>query len=195
MRKFTKIGGVVGVAALMVTAAVSPVMADTTTVGSSIAGGTLTQTAAAPSMSALTLDGTTQTSTGTSAAWTVVDARGSGAAWTVSASASIPTSAAGTGDGNETARTLPAGKMTITTGEVTAGTGSDSASGITGSTALVLSTTAQAVLTATADHKGSYSQVPTFDVTYPANAYKSNFVDGSDGDLVPYVSTITITIA
>ncbi len=194
MRKFTKFAGVVGVAALMVTAAVSPVMADTT-VGSSITGGTLTQTSAAPSMSGLTLDGTTLTSTGTSAAWTVVDARGSGAVWTVSVSASLPTSAVGTGDGNTTARTLPAGKMTITTGAVTAGTDSDSAAGITGSTALVLSTTAQAVLTATADHKGSYSQVPTFNVTYPANAYKSNFVTGSSGDLVPYVSTITVTIA
>lgn len=192
MRRSTKFLGAIAGAGLLLTAAVSPAMADV--VESTISGGSLSVTTAAPTLSAVTLNGTsTQTSTGTSAAWSITDARGTGAAWAVSASATDFTSAAGTVE--TTARTIPVSGLTITPGTVTAGTNADAATSIT-APALTMSTTSQALVSAAGPNKGIYSLAPSFSLAIPANAFRSNY-SGAVGStaLNPYTSTITYTIA
>lgn len=191
MRKSSKFLGAIAGAGLLLTAAVTPAMADV--VDSTVSGGALTVTSAAPTMSGVTLDGkTTQTSTGTSAAWSITDARGTGAAWAVSASATDFTSAIGSAD--LVVRTIAVAGLTITPGTITAGTGADSATSITGST-LTMSTTDQALISATGPNKGTYSVAPSFSLDIPANAYRSNYITGSTGAMNPYTSTITYTMA
>lgn len=192
MRNISKVVGVVAAAAIVLSAAVSPAVADV--VDSTISGGALTATTAGATLTGVTLNGTnTQTATGTSAQWSITDARGTGAAWTLSVSATVPTSAAGTVE--TTARTIPVGNLTITPGTITAGAGSDAAAGIT-APALTLATTSQALVSASITHKGTYTLTPSFSLAIPANAYRSNYA-GAVGStaLNPYASTVTYTIA
>ncbi|WP_241986552.1 WxL domain-containing protein [Cryobacterium fucosi] len=141
----------------------------------------------------MTLDGTnTQAATGSSTQWSIKDARGTGAAWTLSVSATVPTSAAGTTE--LVARTLPGGNLTITPGTITAGAGADAATGIT-APALTILETSQALVAATATHKGTYTLTPSFSLAIPANTFRSNYAVGSSGALNPYTTTLTYTIA
>lgn len=191
MRKISKVAGVVAATALLLTAGLSSAMADV--VDSTISGGALTTTTAGATLSGVTLDGSnTQSATGSSTQWTITDARGTGAAWALSASATVPTSAAGSTE--LVARTIPVGNLTITPGVITAGAGTDPATGIT-APALTMLTTDQALVTATATHMGTYTLTPSFSLAIPANAFRSNYATGSTGTLNPYTTTITYTIA
>ncbi|MGM9473799.1 WxL domain-containing protein [Pseudarthrobacter sp. YS3] len=191
MRKISKVSALIAVVGISLAAGLAPASADT--VNSTVSGASLSATTAAPALSAVTLNGTsTQTSTGTSTAWSLTDARGTGAAWTVSASATDFTSAAGTTE--TVVRTITAPNLTITPGAVTAAAGADAATGIT-APALVMSTASQALISATGPHKGTYNLTPSFSLAIPANAYRSNYTTGSTGALNPYTSTLTYTIA
>ena len=192
MRRITKVSALIAVVGISLAAGLAPASADT--INSTISGASLTATTAAPALSAVTLDGTsTLTSTGTSTQWSLTDARGTGAAWTVSVSATDFSSAAGTVE--TTARTITAPNLTITPGPVTAGTGADPATGIT-DPALVMSTSSQALISAAGPNKGTYNVTPSFSLSVPANAYRSNY-SGTVGSstLNPYTSTLTYTIA
>lgn len=161
----------------------------------SISGGSLSIATANFSFSAATLTGANQTaSTNAASAWSAIDPRGTGASWTVSITGANLTSAAGSVE--TTARTIAAANLAVNTGSFTAGTGSDAASGITGSTSLALSTSPQTLVSATADHKGTYTYTPSLDLTIPANAYRSNY-SGTVGSsaLNAYQATLTVTVA
>jgi hypothetical protein len=164
------------------------------TVTSTVSGGALSVSTAGVALSAVTLNGTTQLSTGTTASWTLSDTRGTGAAWTVTASATVPTSAAGTIETVD--RTIPVGNLTFTTGTIVAGTGADPITNITGSTSLALATTSQTLIASTGTNKGIYTLTPSFALSVPANAYRSNYF-GAVGStaLNAYSSTVTYTIA
>ena len=190
MRKITRALVGMVVACVVLSIGLAPASADTVT--SSLSGGLLTATTSAPALSAVTLNGTnSQTSTGTASTWTIIDARGTGANWTVSVSATAFTSAAGTVE--TTARTVAASALTITPGTVTAGVGSDAAT--ISAPALALSTSSQALISATGPAKGTYTLAPSFSLAIPANAYRSNY-SGTVGSssLNAYTSTLTYTI-
>lgn len=192
MRKFTVVAAALVATGLVAALGAVPAQADT--IDSTISGGALTSTTSAPTLSAVTLDGTnTQTSTGVApSAWSVTDARGTGSPWTLSVSATDLTSAAGTSE--TSARTIPATALTVTPGTVTAGSGADSAANITAAP-LALSTASQALVSASGPDKGTYSFTPNFSLAIPANAYRSNY-SGTVGSsaLNPYSSTVTYTI-
>jgi hypothetical protein len=184
-----------GLAAL-VTGVAAPGAAWADTVESTVSGSNLTVTTSGATLSGVTLNGATQTtpSASSTSAWTIKDSRGTGAVWSVSVSATTPTSAAGTAE--TTARTIAVSNLKASTGTITPGTDSDSATGITGSTDLALSTSSQTLISATADHKGTYTLTPTYTLSVPANAYRSNWPGAVDtGSLNPYSSTLTYTIA
>lgn len=191
MRKITKIISSFAALSILLTAGAMSASADV--VNSTVSGGALSVTTAAPTLSGVTLNGTsTQFSTGTAASWSITDARGTGAAWAVSVSATVPTSAAGTTE--TTARTVPVSGLTITPGTITASGGADPATGMT-APALNLSTSSQTLISAAATSKGNYTLTPAFSLAFPANAFRSNFTTGSSGAQNPYTSTITYTIA
>ncbi len=191
MNKFKKVASGFISTALLFGAGTMPASADT--VSSAVSGGALEVTTASPTMSGETLTASsTLTSTGTSATWTIKDARGTGAEWAVSVSATDFTSAAGSVE--TTARTIAVGKLTITPGTVSAGTDADSASGITAD-ALTVSGSSQTLISAAGPHKGTYTLAPSFSLIIPANAFRSNYVTGTSGTQHPYISTVTYTIA
>jgi WxL domain surface cell wall-binding len=191
MRTATKTICVVTAGAILLSLGLAPANADTTE--STVSGGALAATTSGATLSGVTLNGTsTQTATGTASEWTITDARGTGAEWTLSVSATAFTSAAGTVE--TTPRTIPVGALAIAPGAVTAASGSDAAAGITASD-LTLSGTPQALLSAAGPHKGTYHVTPSFTLTVPANAYRSNYSGAVGGSpLNPYVSTLTYTI-
>jgi hypothetical protein len=198
VRKIFKATGVVAASALLLTAGLSPALAADPEVGSTISGGSLTSVQAGATLSGVTLDGSnTQVATGVSpTAWTITDARGTGAVWALSVSATVPTSAAGTGP-DTVARTIPVANLTITPGTVTAGAGADpvgtGGAGIT-APALAMLETPQALVSAGATHKGTYSLTPSFSLAIPANAFRSNLSGAVGSALNPYVTTVTFTI-
>jgi hypothetical protein len=160
-----------------------------------VAGAALSLTTSSFSFSNATLTGANQSSSASaSSAWTSIDPRGTGASWAITVTGVNLTSAAGTIE--TTARTIGVGNLTLSTGSITAGTGSDAATGITGSTNLALTTSAQTLVSATADHKGTYTFTPSMGLTVPANAYRSNYstVVGSSS-LNAYSGTLTVTLA
>lgn len=185
---------VLGLGALAVIVATPPALADT--VQSTVSGASLTVTTSGATLAGVTLNGSTQTTAAapSTSAWSITDARGTGAAWAVSVTATTPTSAAGSVE--TTARTIAVGNLKMTTGTVTAGTDSDPSTGITGSTNLALSTSSQTLISSAGPHKGTYAVTPSYTLTVPANAYRSNYA-GAVGStaLNPYVSTLTYTIA
>jgi len=191
MRNFSKVGGVFAGGALLLTFGLSPAMADTLG-GAAISGGALSKVTAGATMSNLTLDGSnTQTSTGTSSGWILIDPRGTGAAWTLSVTASAFTSEAGILETD--ARTIAVGNLTITPGTVTAGIGSDPITNIS-APALVMDGTEQALVASTGTNKGIYTLTPTFSLTIPANAFRSNYAIGTTGTLNAYAATLTYTL-
>lgn len=72
-----RIVGIVGILLLMAGAAVASAETGSVTVS----GGVLSVTAANVTLTGVTLDGTDQTTTSTSNAWTTEDSRGTGAGW------------------------------------------------------------------------------------------------------------------
>lgn len=193
MRTLTKTAGIIVATGILFGVALSPAQADTDTVNATISGGSLTADPTAPNaMSAVVLDGVNaQASTGTAPLWTITNARGTNSAWSLSASATDFVSAAGTVD--TTARTLPASNLVITPGTITAGTGSDAAPTVG---AVTVSNVAQSLVYTTTLGKGTFTLAPTFDLSVPANTFRSNFSGAVGATAVnPYVSTITFTIA
>ncbi len=179
------------VAVALSIAITAPALAEGNDVSAIVEGGALSQVAAGATLSGIVLDGqTVQHATGGTTKWTLTDARGTGAVWAMNASATDFVSEAGTSD--KSARTIPASNLLLTPGDITATSGSDAAPT---ATALTLSTTAQTLISAGADTKGTFSLTPTFNLSVPVNAYRSNF-SGVIGDSTvnPYVSTITFTI-
>lgn len=142
----------------------------------------------------LTLDGTTKTTTAIAATWTITDARLVSQPWTVTISATDPTSAAGTVE--TTARSIAASNLVVSTGVFTGDLLSDPPTNILGASNLVLSSTPQTLASTTGNSQGIYSYTPTFSLTMPANAFRSNY-SGAVGSssLNPYTSTITVTIS
>ena len=193
MRTLTKTAGIIVATGILFGVALSPAQADTDTVNATISGGSLIADPTAPdAMSAVVLDGVNaQASTGTAPLWTITNARGTNSAWSLSASATNFVSAAGTVD--KDARTLPASNLVITPGTITAGTGSDAAPTVK---AVTISNVAQALVYTTTLGKGTFTLAPTFDLSVPANTYRSNYpATIGSGAVTPYVSTITFTIA
>lgn len=191
-RKIFVASGALVVAGLLVTLGVVPAQADV--INSTVSGGALTSTTSAPTLSSVTLNGTsTQSSTGVVASpWSITDARGTGATWTLSVQATDLVSAAGTVD--TIARTIPVTALTVTPGAITAGSGADPATNIT-APAIALSTSQLALITAAGPDKGSYSLSPSFSLAIPANAYRSNYSGAVGSTAVnPYSSTLTYTI-
>ena len=143
----------------------------------------------------LTLDGTNRTTTAVPlAVWEITDLRLTDEPWTVTLSATAPTTAAGSVE--TTARSIAVSNLVVTTGSFTAGIGSDPATPIVGVSNLVLSTSAQTLVSSPGNTTGIYVFTPTFSLTMPANAYRSNYA-GTIGSssLNPYVSTLTVTIS
>lgn len=191
MRRITLALGATASVGAMLFIGLAPASAET--VESTISGGSLTATTSGAVLGAVTLNGTAQVATGTTTDWSITDARGTGAQWNLSVSASDLTSAAGTVEA--TARTIPASALSIAPGAVTAGAGADPVAGITAAN-VTLSNTSQALISAAAGHKGSYTvAASTFSLAVPANAYRSNY-SGAVGStaLNPYISTVTFTI-
>jgi hypothetical protein len=54
--------------------------------------------------------------------------------------------------------------------------------------------TPQALVSAGATHKGTYSLTPSFSLAIPANAFRSNLSGAVGSALNPYVTTVTFTI-
>lgn len=195
MHAVTKTAGIIIATGILFGVALSPAQAvdSTDTVSATISGGNLSANPTAPNvMSAVTLDGIdAKSSNGTADIWTISNARGTDAAWSLSASATDFISAAGTVD--TTARTLPISNLVITPGTVTAGAGSDKAPT---TSAVTISGVAQSLVFTTSLGKGTYTLAPTFALNVPANSYRSNY-SGAVGStaVIPYVSTITFTIA
>ena len=195
MHAFTKTAGIIVATGILLGVALSPAQAtdSTDSVNATISGGNLTANPTAPAaMTEVVLDGVNaQASTGTAPTWTITNARGTNTAWSLSASATDFVSAAGTID--TTARTLPASNLVITPGAVTAGAGSDAAPS---TEAITISNVAQSLVYTTTLGKGTFTLAPTFDLSVPANTYRSNFSKAIGTTAVnPYVSTITFTIA
>jgi hypothetical protein len=86
------------------------------------------------------------------------------------------------------------GNLVLTPGTVLAGSDADPATGIVAGM-LPLSSTPQTLVSTTGPLRGTYLFTPTFTLTIPANAFRSNFsAEPNSSELNPYVSTITITI-
>lgn len=102
------------------------------------------------------------------------------------------TSAAGTVDTVE--RQLAADNLVITPGAVTAGDGSDTAPTAAPAAPVTMSGTAQALVSSTSA-KGTFTLTPAFDLTVPANAFRSNYAGVYGKTVNPYIATITFTIA
>lgn len=143
----------------------------------------------------LTLDGTNRTTTATPlSVWQITDLRLTDEPWTVTLSATAPATAAGSVE--TTARSIAVSNLVVTTGSFTAEIGSDPATPIVGVSNLVLSTSPQTLVSSPGNTTGIYTFAPTFALTMPANAYRSNY-SGTIGSssLNPYVSTLTVTIS
>lgn len=130
--------------------------------------------------------------------WTFTDARGDGTAWGVTVSATDFKSAAAVSGTDTIARVISATALTINTGTITAvGTaglvdGVPTSSGDVTMPAVSSPSSSVPFITSSANHKGTFTCSPTFVLTIPANAYRSN-VDSTKG-VQPYVSIVTFTL-
>ena len=193
MRALIKTAGITATTAVLLALALTPAHAtDNEEISAAVTGGGLTAVVSGASLSSVALDdSSSQLASGVAESlWIITDARGSGAAWGLTASGTDFVSAAGTAD--TMPRTLPIENLVITPGVVTSAGGAD--------TAPLTSPVAMAhrplvLVTATGDYKGTFTLTPSFDLTVPANAFRSNFKTGASGAVNPYVSTITFTIA
>jgi hypothetical protein len=193
MRTMPLFISVAATTALIVGAVATPALAvpNEDFVTTSITSGSLTMTAFGANLSAVVLDGATdKTATGTSAEWTITDARGTGADWTVSVSATDFFSAAGSVDTVQ--RTLAVENLTLTPGTLTATAGSETAPA---ANILTMSNSVQSLVATGGSAMGVYNLTPSYSLNVPAQTFRSNFV-GTVGDslISPYISTITFTI-
>jgi hypothetical protein len=192
--RFKRISGLaLGLA--LAAAAVLPTAAGAETVTSPLSAGLLSLTSAPIAFGSVAVTGADQTIDSIpGSAWGVGDARGTGAAWTGTISATDLTSAAGSVE--TVARTIPVGALSVTAGAATAGTNSDPTTNISGATGMALTASAQTLIASTGASKGSYTFVPSYSLVIPAAAFRSNYTAavGSTA-LIPYVSTLTLTIS
>ncbi len=166
-----------------------------------VTGGALTAQVSGAALSGVTLDGlSAKHAKGvTGHTWTLIDARGTGAAWAVTVSASDFTSQADPATVGSVARTIEVGNLVVKSNTITVG-GGDST--VPSSQTLTLSATGQTLVQGadstaggTAGNKGSYTLRPSFDLTVPVNAYRSNTDSANASVPFPFISTVTITIA
>ncbi len=199
MRSSTKILSILASTGIILAATVAPAMAaEGDALSGAVAGGSLSFENSAVvnplvlGEGPLILDGkNVRKATGAAAsAWTVTDARGTGGAWNLQASATDFTSAAGEVDTE--VRTIVVSNLSISTGTVEDGEGSDSPPAAVKINQM--NTTSQNLLAVTGSGKGNFSFTPTFELSIPVNAFRSNFKAGSTGDMNPYVSTVTYTL-
>lgn len=194
MRIFLKAAAVAVTTAALLTVSFSPANAiDNQIVSGNVTAGGLSAAVSGASLSSVALgSATSQVASGSAnSTWTITDARGSGAAWSLTASGTDFTSAAGSVD--TTPRTLPIGNLVINPGTVTAAGGADNAPS---TSPVTMTNSAQPLVGASAGgYKGTFTLTPSFALTVPANAFRSNFATGNSGPLNPYISTLTFTIA
>lgn len=193
MRATIKIVGILVGTSITIACTIAPAMANTNDVTANVTAGNLTATTTDVTLSRITLDGKTlQHATGTPAtAWSITDARGSSAAWALSVSGTDFTSPAGSID--TTPRVIEISKLTITPGTITAGAGSDPAPT---ASPLTLSTSPQSLIATSGAGMGTYSFTPGFDLSVPANSFRSNFSAAVGTTAInPYVSVLTYTVA
>lgn len=156
----------------------SNVQAATTTLQAVINPGTLTLASpTVATISAITLEGTSQTSTGSLGAITINDNRGTGSGWSVTLTVSDFTCCT-------PARTIGATNLTINPGLVT--TLSGKVSGVTSgsSRSLTSSSDAATLMNAvTNSGMGSYRVSPTLSLAVPGEAFAGT-----------YTATVTITV-
>lgn len=198
MRTFSKTAVILLGSGLLLSAVAAPAMAvpagstsSSSELNATVIGGSITATTFGAILPAVTLNGTDKTTSATTAAWTLTDARGTGTPWSLTAIATDFTSAHG--DTDLTDRTITAAHLAINLTTITALGTSDSAP--TATSVPALSSTDQSTLVASASKKGSYSVLaPNYTLSVPANAFRSNFVTGTSGTQNPYISTVTFTI-
>ena len=180
------------IAAFVLTSAfAAPALADTGDSKAIVTGGALSETVTGVDLTTVILDGkTTKHATGTSAQWSITDARGTGAVWALNATATNFVSAAGSVDTID--RTIDASNLSVTVGPITAVGASDAAP--TASTPISLSTSTTTLLSAPANTKGTFTLTPYFDLSVPVNAYRSNNVGAANSTINPYIATVTYTI-
>jgi hypothetical protein len=188
------------IAALVLTTTLAaPALAVTGNTGDTsavVSGGALSETITGISLSGVSLDGKTikhaMATTPALSAWSITDARGTGETWALSATSTDFVSPAGSVD--TSIRTIDAKNLAITLGTATAAAGSDAAP-TPASTAISLSSTATTLISAAADTKGTFTLVPSYDLSVPVNAYRSNYAGAINGSAqLPYVATVTYTI-
>lgn len=152
--------------------------------------GALSSTISGARFSSVILTGLSATlSSPAQSQWTVTDTRMNPTAWDLIVTATMSTSAAGTID--STPRMFPAGSLTLLPGVVTARSGNTSA---IHSQSVVLSDQPHRIVWSDGSN-GVFAFTPTFSLTVPANAYRSNFSGSvTEANSNPYVSTITVTI-
>ena len=172
------------VAALLVAGLAATVYAETASV--TISGGSLSVTPANVTLSAVTLDGTDQTSTSAAASnsWTAVDARGTGAGWHLTIDSTDFTSGAKTIDISATDQEF---KIQLLDANVTATAGNTKPTSSATSLTLIPTAPAAALTFASAALNagmGSYSVKPNFELEIPAETFVSTGT---------YTATITLT--
>ncbi len=141
-----------------------------------VSGGSLSVTTQQISFGSVSLTGADQTANGTTTAWVVTDPTGTGAGYRVTIAATSFTSSSNTIPVSGFRATLADASVT------TVGGNTKPTSNMT--TAAVLSTTAQTLLTAAANTGlGTYNATPTFTLLVPADTKAGS-----------YTSTVTVTI-
>ncbi|MBC7517688.1 MAG: DUF3494 domain-containing protein [Microbacteriaceae bacterium] len=156
--------------------------------------GTLTATSDSVTLTGVLLNGTsTQYSTGQSKGWSIADLRDSGAGWTMSVSATDLVSAGGSVE--SVARVLPPANLEIDPGTITSSSGADTTANLT-STSLMMSGASQSMVASSGSSRGTYAFNPTFRLSIPAEAFRSNFSGEINASpLNPYITVLTVTIS
>lgn len=172
--------------AVMAVVALTAVVASAEDATVTITGGSLTSTAAAVSLTGVTLDGTDQTTDSpfTSNSWQIVDARGTGAGYCVSIDSTDFTSGGYTIDVSSADQEF---KITIDDANTVVNAGQSGAdipaSQVASLTAITENPTALNILSAAADKgMGDYTYKPAFQLEVRAETYAGS-----------YTATMTIT--
>jgi hypothetical protein len=173
--------------------------------GGTVLGGTLSATVFGANLSPATLNGAgTQTMTGTSAPWTLVDGRGTGVAWNLAVSVSNFTSAAvTTGTTPQPLRTIYGSNLAIAPGNFAVAP--DTASGITlatgshdsdaGDGSGQASGTKAAVVAETLDYSNSDEPVSGVTLVWGADSVAgTNRGGGAKGSYIFTAPSFTLTI-
>ena len=164
--------------------AVGAISAFAETATMTISGGALSVTPANVTLSAVTLDGTDQTSTSASASntWTAVDARGTGVGWNLTILSTDFTSGAKSLDISAADQEF---KIQLSDANVTVTAGNTKpTSSVTALTAIPKVTALKFVSAAVNAGMDTYSLAPNFELEVPAETFVSTGT---------YTATITIT--